>query len=155
GGALADDGDLLERRTRIQPGTRPVIDAPGQVSLDLGTVIGLLDGQTRAAGLVRALQAELAHLGRDVHVRLAAHEAAAALFGALGTHAAAVIGDAAFLVGDDDLHAVTQDGALEQSFVGSALLGVDPHDRAAVVGDRGDDALDALSHDRPVEQIGI
>jgi hypothetical protein len=153
--ALADDRHLLEARAGLDVGAGlvagahalagAVVHAPGQVRVDLSAVVGLYRGQARAGRRLGALQAVLADLLRDVHVRLA-RKVAVLLDGlALLLHDAAVVGDAALLVGDHDLDAVGEDRLLQHGAVGAALLGADLHDRQrAGAGHAADDVLDVL-----------
>src|SRR5439155_21392191 len=130
---VADDRDLLEARARLHARAvivgsahalaGAVVDAPSQIGVDLFPIIGIEDGEPRAGGGLGALQAVLAHLRGDVHVVLAWQEPVLLHDLALGAIDGAVVRDAAFLVGDDDLHAVREDQFLQNFFVLIAFSG--------------------------------
>ena len=114
----ADDDDFLERRAGVELGAGGVVDAPGEIGLHFASEIGLGEGQAGAAGGAGADEAMFAGVGVDVDVALRLEETFFADFGALVADAAAMEGDAAFLVGDDDLDAVFEHGRFEQAAVG-------------------------------------
>ena len=62
----------------------------------------------------------------------------------------AVVGDTAFLIRDDHLHAVGEDGLLANALVVVAIGGVGADNRALAAGDRPDHLVDVLGGDGPV-----
>ena len=126
--AFARDDDLLEAGAGVDAGAGAVVDAGGEVGLDLLAVVGIDDLQAGAAGLVGAFEAVFADLLGDVHVGLFADEAVVFLLGDFLAAFAAVEGDAALLVGDDDLHAVLEDDAFQHGLVFVAVGGVHADD---------------------------
>jgi len=128
---LAHDGHLLEAGTGLDVVAEviadahalagAVVDAPGQIGVNLFSVIGVDGRQSGAGGLLRAFEAVFADFARDVHEGFARE--VAMLFDGLplGAQHGAVMGDAALLVGDDDLDAIAEDGFLERSVIARAL----------------------------------
>ena len=68
GHGLTRVGDLIAGAHAL---AGAVVDAPGQIGVDLLAVIRVDGRQARAGGRLGAFQAVFAHLRRDVHVRLA------------------------------------------------------------------------------------
>ena len=128
GWGFALDRDLLKRGTGFvaiadfDPGAGPVGNAGGRVNGDLGTVFGIrCDRQAAASGSLGAFEAVLADVFADVDVLFDRQEAL--FFGdrALARPLAAVVGDAAFLVGDDDFDPVAEQGFADEGVVVLAL----------------------------------
>ena len=128
GRGLATDGDLLKGGTGFvaiadfDSGAGPVGHAGGRIDGDLGAVLGGgCDGQAAASGRLGAFEAVLADVFADIDVLFDRQEAP--FFGdrALVRPLAAVVGDAAFLVGDDDFDAVAEQGFADEGVVVLAL----------------------------------
>lgn len=150
----ADDDDFLEGRAGVELGAGGVVHAPGKIGLHFASEIGLGEGQAGAAGGAGADEAMLAGVGVDVDETPGFDKSFGANLGALLAVAAAMERDAAFLVGNDDLHAVFEHGRFEQAAINGALgrIGADDLDRF-VLDHRADDLLDFLRPRFVAEQI--
>ena len=152
----AEDDDFLEGGAGVELGAGGVVDAPGEVGLHFGAEIGFGESEAGAAGGAGADEAVFADVGVDVDVVPGVEKSFFADFGALIAGAAAVEGNAAFLVGDDDLDAVFEHGRFEQAAVIGAAGGIGAHDLDRFVLDHGaDDLFDLLRPGFVAEHVAI